>query len=96
VTALLPEVPALWASVQDNIRTDLSLNEMVSLARKAEEVSGPDIRQGQITFEEVYLDTTPSGDQILVPIATDIRLLIEDLFRPAGAPSQREQGDAAE
>lgn len=94
VIALLPEIPALWESAQANIRTNLSLNDMIGLARKAEEVPSENIRQGQITFEEVYLDTTPDGEQVLVPIRTDIRLLIEDLFRPAGTPSQRESSQA--
>jgi LCP family protein required for cell wall assembly len=90
VTKLLPQAPALWQSVQDNIRTNLPFEDMVSLALKAEEIPSGNIRQGQISFEEVYLSTTPEGDSILVPIGTDIRLLIEDLFRPAGAPSTRE------
>lgn len=90
VTALLPEIPALWESMQANVRTNLELEEMIRLARTAESIPGENIRQGQITFEDVWAQTTPEGDNILIPIATDIRLLIEDLFRPAGAPSARE------
>lgn len=90
VTALVPEAPALWSSVQDNIRTNLALEDMIKLGRKAEEVSSDNIRQGQITFEEVFISQTADGDQILVPIGTDIRLLIEDLFRAAGKPSARQ------
>ncbi len=88
VTALLPQAPALWQSVQDNIRTNMSFEDMVRLALKAEEIPSENIRQEQISFDEVYLSTTDDGD-VLVPIASDIRLLIEDLFRPAGAPSAR-------
>lgn len=90
VTALLPEIPALWESMQANVRTNLELEEMIRLARTAESIPGENIRQDQITFEDVWAQTTPEGDNILIPIATDIRLLIEDLFRPAGAPSARE------
>lgn len=89
VTALLPQAPGLWESVQDNIKTNLTFEKMVSLARSAEQVADEDIRQSQISFEEVYMSTSPEGDQILVPIGTDIRLLIEDLFRPAGTASAR-------
>lgn len=89
VTALLPQAPGLWESVQDNIKTNLTFEKMVSLARSAEQVSDENIRQNQISFEEVYMSTSPDGDQILVPIGTDIRLLIEDLFRPAGTASAR-------
>ncbi len=89
VSALLPQITTLWESVQDNIRTNLSFEEMVRLARTAEDVPDTEIRRAQISFDEVFLSTSPEGDQVLIPIASDIRLLIEDLFRPPGAPSTR-------
>lgn len=89
VIALIPRAPALWESVQDNVRTNLSLQEIIRLALAAEGIAPDNIRQGQITFEDVLLQQSPQGEDILVPIATDIRLLVQDLFRPAGAPSQR-------
>lgn len=89
VISLIPRAPALWESVRDNVRTNLSLPEIVRLALAAEEVPSENIRQGQITFEDVLLQQSPQGEDILVPISTDIRLLVQDLFRPAGAPSQR-------
>jgi LCP family protein required for cell wall assembly len=90
VMALLPQAPTLWNSVQANVRTNLSFDQMVSLANKAEGIPTENIRQGQISFEDVEIGASPQGDQILVPIGTDIRLKIEDLFRPAGAPSSRQ------
>ena len=89
VAALLPEAPALWESMQDNIRTNLSFEEMVRLGLRAEKIPSEEIRQAQISFDEVYLSTSDDGEAILVPIASDIRLLIEDLFRAPGTPSSR-------
>lgn len=89
VAALLPEAPALWESMQDNIRTNLSFEEMVRLGLRAEKIPSEEIRPAQISFDEVYLSTSDDGEAILVPIASDIRLLIEDLFRPPGTPSSR-------
>jgi len=91
VLGLLPKVPALWRSVQDNIRTDLTLDEIISLARTAESIPEGEIRQSQISFGEVEIGTTADGDQILMPITSDIQALVQDLFRPAGEPSAREQ-----
>lgn len=91
VLGLLPKVPALWRSVQDNIRTDLTLDEIISLARTAESIPEGEIRQSQISFGEVEIGTTADGDQILMPITSDIQTLVQDLFRPAGEPSAREQ-----
>jgi len=89
VAALLPDAPALWESVQDNIRTNLSFEEIVRLGLRAEKIPAEEIRQAQISFDEVYLSTSDDGEAILVPITSDIRLLIEDLFRPPGTPSSR-------
>lgn len=96
VISLIPRAPALWESVQENVRTNLGLQEIIRLGLTAEGISSENIRQGQITFEEVLLQQSPQGEDILVPISTDIRLLIQDLFRPAGAPSQRPAPDTAE
>ncbi len=89
VTSLLPQAAALWESVQDNIRTNLTFEEMVRLALRAEQIPSENIRQGQISFGEVYESTTEDGEQVLIPIASDIRQLIEDLFRPPDTPSAR-------
>lgn len=91
VIDLLPQAVNLWESAQANIRTNMTFENLVSLARKAEQIPSENIRQGQITFGEVELSLTPDGDQVLIPIGTDVRLLVEDLFRPAGTPSRREQ-----
>lgn len=89
VLDLLPRAPALWESVQDNIRTSLSFEEIVSLARAAEKVPEENIRQSQISYSEVNTGVGPNGEEILIPIGSDIELLMRDLLRPAGAPSSR-------
>jgi LCP family protein required for cell wall assembly len=86
VTALLFEAEAIWESVQGNIRTNLTFNEMIKLARLAEGIPSSNIRQDQITFGEVQISQSPDGDQILVPIDSDIRTKILNLFRPPDAP----------
>lgn len=91
VAALLPEAPSLWESMQDNIRTNLTFEQIIMLARAAEGIPSENIRQDQITFEDVQIGQSPEGDEFLVPIDSDIRLKILDLFRPAGAPSSSGQ-----
>ncbi len=90
VSALLPQITTLWESMQDNIRTNFTFEDMMRLARTAEDVPDAEIRRAQISFDEVFLSTSPDGDEVLIPIASDIRLLIEDLFRPPGTPSTRQ------
>lgn len=73
----------LWDAMKDNVRTDINLNDMVSLALLAETVPAENIRQGQIGQGEVLTGTGPNGEQVLIPISGDISQLISDLFRPA-------------
>jgi LCP family protein required for cell wall assembly len=87
VTALLPKAADIWESMQANIRTNMTFEELVDLGLTAQDVPPENIRQGQITYEEVTISTTAEGDEVLVPISTDIRLLMEELFRPPGVAS---------
>ncbi len=87
IMALLPKAQDLWNSMQDNIRTNLTFEDILSLAQQAQDVPQDNIRQGQIGFEEVQLGQTAEGDEILVPIQTDILLLVQNLFRPPDAAS---------
>lgn len=83
VGALIPEAASLWSSLQANIRTNLTFEEMVSLALTAESIPSENIRQGQIAFEDVELSTTADGEQVLVPIPSDIVAKIGELFNPS-------------
>jgi LCP family protein required for cell wall assembly len=82
IMALVPEAQSLWDSLQNNFRTNMSFNDMLSLARTAESVPDGNIRQDQISFEDVSMSTTPEGDSILVPYSSDILSIVQDLFRP--------------
>jgi LCP family protein required for cell wall assembly len=86
VAALIPQAPDLWNAVKDNIRTNLTFEDMVGLARKGEEIPSENIRQDQISFEDVELGTSPEGENILIPISSDIRAKVATLFRPPDAP----------
>jgi LCP family protein required for cell wall assembly len=86
VTSLIPQAPDLWNAMKDNIQTNLSFEELMGLARKAEEIPAENIRQDQISFEDVTLGTSPDGEEILIPISSDIRAKVAELFRLPDAP----------
>ena len=88
---LLPVATDLWESMQQNVRTNMSFADIASLSLTAEGIPSENIRQGQISYDDVLTSTSPDGEDILLPIATDIGILVQDLFRPAGAPSIRGQ-----
>ncbi len=95
IMALLPQATAIWQSMHANIRTNMSFEDMVSLALAAEKVPSENIRQAQISFEEVFIGKDANGSDILVPISSDIQLLLSDLFRAPGTPSRSEQASGS-
>jgi polyisoprenyl-teichoic acid--peptidoglycan teichoic acid transferase len=83
--ALLGDALTIWESVSNNVKTDLTLDELIGLALAASEVN--DVRSGTISTGEVLPGTAPDGAEILIPIQTDIFALVADLFRPPNRPA---------
>jgi polyisoprenyl-teichoic acid--peptidoglycan teichoic acid transferase len=79
VIALLPEVTRLWESLQANFRTDMKFEDMIGLAQIAETIPSDSVQRGQISYSEVYPSVTADGEEILVPIPSDIGNLMAKL-----------------
>jgi LCP family protein required for cell wall assembly len=86
-SSLLENAFTIWESVQANVRTDLSPQELIELAALAETIPSENIRQAAVGPGEVLAGISPTGEDILIPITSDILALVADLFRPAGAAS---------
>jgi LCP family protein required for cell wall assembly len=87
VPQLLTRAPDLWRIFQGNVRTDLTLNEAVQLALLVETIPAASIRTEVIDYEYVYGETTPDGQQVLVPVRENIRALRDELFAPPAIPT---------
>lgn len=97
VGALLTQAPALWASVRDNIRTNLTYEEILQLAQAAQGVTIKSavlslFRDGQ---GQLSPSTLATGEQVLSPSYDAISGLIVQLFDsgragPANASAQKE------
>lgn len=87
VPQLLTRAPDLWRIFQENVRTDLTLNEVVQLGLLAETIPAGSIRTEIIDYEYVYAETTPDGQQVLVPVRENIRALRDELFAPPAIPT---------
>ncbi len=83
---LLAQVPQLWQSFQDNVRTNMTLDEAIQLALLAQEIPQENIRLAVIDFSYIYAETTPGGQQVLVPQRERIRELRAELFPPPTVP----------
>ncbi|MCA9936578.1 MAG: LCP family protein [Ardenticatenaceae bacterium] len=84
---LLREAPQIWQTVQANVRTNLSLDEMVQLALLAQDIPQENIHMAVIDYNYVINQTTPDDRQVLVPIREEIRKLRDELFAPPPVPT---------
>lgn len=88
-SALLGDSLTIWESISENVKTDLTLDELIELGLAASNIH--DIRSGTIGTGEVLAGVGTDGSEILIPIQTDIFALIADLFRPPTRPAS--EGD---
>jgi LCP family protein required for cell wall assembly len=84
---LLVQAPQLWQSFQNNVQTNISLEEALQLALLAQDIPRESIRTEVIDFDYVYNETTPDGQQVLVPDRESIRTLRDQLFAPPAIPT---------
>ena len=85
--SLVTQAPALWQTLQDNVRTDMSLEEAVQLALLVQDIPRSSIVTSVVDYDYVYAETTPDGRQVLVPIRENIRQLRNELFTPPVVPT---------
>lgn len=76
------QAPALYNTLIDSISTNMSLEEIIALARLAGEIPRENITSGVIDTNYVTFAKDPTGADVLVPIISDIRVLIQDVFNP--------------
>lgn len=84
---LLVQAPQLWQSFQTNVHTNLKLEEALQLALLAKDIPRDSIRLEVIDYKYVYNETTPDGQQVLVPKRESIRALRDELFAPPAIPT---------
>jgi polyisoprenyl-teichoic acid--peptidoglycan teichoic acid transferase len=87
VPQLIRQAPTLWQTLQDNVRTNLSLDKAIQLGLLVQEIPGDNIQTAIIDYDYVYLETTFDERQILVPIRDKVRELRDTMFVPAPAPA---------
>lgn len=90
---LAPQAPAMWETLQDAVVTDLTLDEIVALARLASEVEPSNIRYGVIDESYTQFWVTPDGQQVLIPLRDRMRELRDYVF--AAEPIPFQEGDSA-
>ena len=80
LTELLRQAPTLWQQVEQGIRTDLSLEELVQLGILAHDIPSESIRNEVLNQAYVSNHTTETGAQVLVLSNEKAAPLIQSLF----------------
>ncbi len=90
------QATALWEEVSSSVKTDMSLEEMLSLASLAQQIDMETVAFNQIDNMSVTFGTTSTGDQVLIPNYSAIRSLIQETFNPAAPLEESDLRQRAE
>ena len=81
IPTLVAKAPALYQELASGVRTNMSLDEIVSLAWLAARLPTENIQRGVIAPPRmVGFYTRPDGAQVLRPVPDEIRILRDQLF----------------
>lgn len=80
---LIAKAPALYQELNEGIRTNLTLDDMLKLASLAVQIPERNIFQRVIGPDMVYTAKSPDGLDIMIPIPDDIRGLRNEVFLDA-------------
>ncbi len=98
VSALIGQSGRLWDALAQNIKTNLTFEEVLQLANLAQDVKDIksevlSLRIAETNSGQLLLSTLPNGEQVLTPIAEEVFELVVRLFDSgAGVPNAGEAG----
>lgn len=93
---IIGQLPTLWSEVSSNVQTNLTFEQILSLAQLAQEIPRENIQFGVIDNLYVDLAQTNTGDQVLIPRQSGINFLLQQVFNPVGDLSLSELRARAE
>lgn len=82
VSTFISQAPVLWDELKDSFKTNLTLEQIISLGLLVQEIPRENVRTGVIDNLYVEFAKTPQGDDILIPNYNAIRGLIQQVFNP--------------
>ena len=80
VTNMLRQIPFFYNQMQEGVRTDLSIEELIQLARKVSGIPDENIQTAVLDYEYVVSYTTDAGASVLIPINEKVAPLIQTMF----------------
>lgn len=80
VPTLLAQSPNLWASLQDNVYTGLSFEQLIQLALYVKDVPRENIVTGVVDYRYLQSWSTPEGASVLIPNNGRLPQLMIEVF----------------
>ena len=84
---LIGQAPLLWRTFQENVKTNLPLEDALELALLIQDIDRQNITTAVLDYNQVYIETTPDGRQVLVPRREEIRAMRDELFAIPAVPA---------
>jgi LCP family protein required for cell wall assembly len=82
LTRFVTQIPTLWNDLKANYRTNLTLDQIIKIGNLLMEIPRENIHYATIDVGDVTFGKTDTGDEILIPIMSDITTLIESVLYP--------------
>lgn len=87
---IVPKIPQVWESLNENVSTDLGLSELLELANIGSQLDMANIKSRFVGRNVVQSWTAPNGGYVLVPYYEALVPLVEEaLSPPASARAQQ-------
>lgn len=83
-TGMIAQAGTLYQQVENGVRTDLSLEQMIRLATAANNVDSENIRNDVLDFDYVSSYRTEAGAQVLILENEKAAVLIQEMFYNGG------------
>jgi LCP family protein required for cell wall assembly len=93
---LIAQAPQLWGLLQDSVETDLTLDQIIALARLATQVDADDIRFAVIDEQYTMFHETDDGKQVLILLREKMRELRDDIFTTEELSAQEETNPSSQ
>jgi len=90
---LITQIGSLWTDLSGSYRTNLTLSELLGLARLMPDIT--DISYTSLGPGFWLPQQLANGDQVLIPVPSEIQRLIQETFYPGAALSLAEYRDLA-
>ncbi len=82
---LVVKAPTIYNELAAGVRTNMTLDQVIKLAWLVQQIPSESIKQAVITPDMVQFAFSADGQDILIPIPDEIRLLRDEVFSSAGA-----------